>query len=160
MSWTKKEYIEQAFAEIGLGSNSFDIEPNEMQMALNKLDAMMATWNAIGIRLGYPLPSSPSSSNLDDLTEVSDDAHQAIYTNLAISLAPAFGKQVLPDTKISAKQGYNRLINKQSVMQEMQLPNNLPRGAGNKPLRNGFGNYFPRPADVIETGKDGNLEFE
>ena len=103
MGWTKRQFIEQAFDEIGLASYAFDLTPEQMQSALRRLDTMIAAWNALGIRLGYPLPSSPQDSDLDEQTNVPDRSNEAIYTNLAIKLAPSYGKQVMPDTKARPK---------------------------------------------------------
>ena len=89
MGWTKRQFIEQAFDEIGLASYAFDLGPEQMQSALRRLDTMLAAWNALGIRLAYPLPSSPQDSDLDEQTNVPDSSNEAIYTNLAIKLAPA-----------------------------------------------------------------------
>ena len=51
MGWTKRQYIEQAFEEVGLAAYVFDLTPEQLQSALRKLDAMMAEWNAKGLRL-------------------------------------------------------------------------------------------------------------
>ena len=59
MGWTKREYIEQAFEEIGLASYVFDLTPEQLQSALRKLDAMLAEWNAKGLRLGLSTAQFP-----------------------------------------------------------------------------------------------------
>ena len=87
MGWTKRQFVEQAFEEIGLATYTFDLSPEQMQSALRRLDAMVATWNGAGIRIGYPLPSSPQDSDLDTETNVPDMSNEAIYTNLAIKIA-------------------------------------------------------------------------
>ena len=74
MAYTKRDIVEQAFEEIGLASYVFDLQPQQLESALRRLDAMMATWNAKGIRLGYPLPSSPADSDLDQEVGVPDNA--------------------------------------------------------------------------------------
>ena len=74
MGYTKRQFISAAFEEIGLASYVFDLQPEQLESALRRLDAMMADWNAKGIRLGYPLPSSPQDSSLDEETLVPDSA--------------------------------------------------------------------------------------
>jgi hypothetical protein len=106
-----------------------------LQSALRRLDAMMADWNAKGIRLGYPLPSSPQDSSLDEETLVPDSAYEAIICSLGIRLAPSFGKQVMIETKTTAKQGYDILLQRATFPLEKQLPSTTPSGAGNKPWR-------------------------
>jgi len=74
MGYSKRQFVTAAFEEIGLASYVFDLNPEQMESALRRLDAMMADWNAKGIRLGYPLPSSPQNSDLDEQTNVPDSA--------------------------------------------------------------------------------------
>ena len=88
MGWTRRQFVEQAFEEIGYASYVYDLEPEQLESAGRRLDAMVASWNGKGIRLGYPLPSSPELASLDTETEVPDYANEAIYTNLAVKLAP------------------------------------------------------------------------
>lgn len=134
MGYTKQEFVNDAFDEIGLANYNFDLQPEQLQSAVRKLDRMMATWNGDGIRLGYPLPSSPSSSSLTTATNVPDSANDAIVLNLAISIAPSFGKQVSMETKAMAHSSYLSLLSDFAIPPQMQL-NDLPLGAGNKPWR-------------------------
>jgi hypothetical protein len=159
MGWTKGQFINQAFDEIGLASYVFDLSPEQLQNALRRLDTMMAAWNALGIRLGYPLPSSPEDSDLDEETNVPDSAYEAIYTNLGIKLAPSFGKQVMPETKITAKESYNTLLSKAAMPQEQQLPGTMPAGAGKKSWRMYDGPFLRRPVDDVLAGGDGPIEY-
>jgi|TARA_R110000868_G_scaffold90258_2_gene250724 hypothetical protein len=159
MGWTKRQYIEQAFEEVGLASYVFDLTPEQLQSALRRLDAMMAEWNAKGLRLGFPLPTSPQDSSLDEQTYVPDLANEAIYTNLGIRIAPSFGKAVMPDTKGIAKLSYNTVVQKFSQPYEMQLPGTMPSGAGNKPWRNYDDAFLRRPVDPVLAGEDGPLEY-
>lgn len=132
MGWTKQQLVEQAFEEIGMANYVFDLQVEQRQSAMYQLDAMMAEWHAFGVRLGYPLSSSPSDSSLSTDTNVRNSAVQAIRKNLAIMLAPAYGKMVSPDTKAAAKSSYNTLLRISSRPREMQMPGNMPRGAGAK----------------------------
>ena len=159
MGWTKREFVTQAFDEIGLASYAFDLTPDQMQSALRRLDTMIAAWNALGIRLGYPLPSNPQDSDLDEQTNVTDSSNEAIYTNLAIKLAPSYGKQVMPDTKMTAKESYNTLLSRAAMPIEQQLPGTMPSGAGNKPWRNYDTPFLRRPVDPVIAGQDGVIEY-
>ncbi|MCP4262909.1 MAG: hypothetical protein GY774_36175 [Planctomycetes bacterium] len=154
MGWTKRQFIIEAYTEIGYASYEFDLEPEQLQIGLRRLDSMIATWNGLGIRLGYPIPSSPELSNLDDETEVPDSSNEAIYTNLAIRLAPPVGKMVTPETKAAAKAAYNVVLARASFPNERQLPGDLPAGAGNKGIE-----FISPPTDPLRVGKDGTLDF-
>lgn len=158
MGYTRREFCNGAFEEIGIATYNFDIGPDQYQSAGNRLDAMMAEWNAKGIRLGYPLPASPGDGDLDDETNVPDSAWQAVVTNLAIRVAPMFGKQVMQATAAAAKQAYNTILSISAQPIELQL-RQLPAGAGNKPWR--FGQPFLNPpVEPVLVGPDGPLEYD
>lgn len=155
MSYTKRELINGAMAEIGLAEYTFDLSSEQLDQALRRLDSMMAEWNARGIRLSYPIPATPGSSVIDDNSAVPDSAYEAIITNLAVKMAPAYGKTVSIDTKASARHALNTLMAKAAMPQEMQITG-LPMGAGNKNIDEPF---LPPAVDPLEVGPDGPLEF-
>jgi hypothetical protein len=95
MGYTKRQFVTSAFEEIGLADYVFDLQPEQLEAALRRLDSMMAEWNAAGIRLGYAMPSSPQDSDLDTETNVPDSAWEAIITNLAIRIALATARLYL-----------------------------------------------------------------
>ena len=136
-----------------------DLTPEQLDSALRRLDSMIAAWNALGIRLGYPLPSSPDDSDLDEQTNVPDSSVEAIYTNLAIKLAPSYGKQVMPDTKATAKESYNTLLSIAAMPMQQQMPSTMPAGAGNKPWRISDTPFLTPPTDPVLAGRDGQIEF-
>ena len=158
MSYTKQQFVSAAFEELGLAAHSFDMQPEDFQVALRRLDTMMADWNGKGIRLGYPL-SSISESALSQSTNVPDYANECIITNLAARLAPLFGKQLSRDTKVIARQTYNSILSRSTVPIEMQMPATLPTGAGHKQHMNGGRVFMPVPSDTVKTGGDGDLDF-
>ena len=159
MGWTKHQLIDEAFEELGLAAHAYDISPEERESALRKLDAMMATWNGRGLRLGYVTTSSPEDSDPDTESEVSDMAVEAIYKNLAIRLAPSFGKTVSQNTRIDARIALNSLL-AQSVKPNEMAITNLPYGAGAKRWRNNADNFLPKPEDPILAGEDDTLDFD
>jgi hypothetical protein len=158
MSYTKRQFVEEAFAELGMANYTFDLQPQQLDTALRRLDAMMATWNAKGIRLGYPLPSSPQDSDLDTETQVPDSANEAIVANLAIRIAPQYGKTVAIDTRTTAKLGYDTLLARATFPLEQQFPRTLPLGAGQKPWRYDTP-FMPGPVDPVLAGPDGPIEL-
>jgi hypothetical protein len=157
--YSKRQFISAAFDEIGLASYAFDLQPEQFEAALKRLDAMMADWNGKGIRLGYPLPSSPQYSDLDAQSEVPDSAFESIICNLAIRIAPSYGKQVMPQTQIAAKSAYQTLLSRATMPLEMQLPGSMPSGAGNKPWRVYDEPFLRRPIDPVLAGQDGPIVY-
>ena len=101
----------------------------------------------------------PQDSDLDEQTNVPDRSNEAIYTNLAIKLAPSYGKQVMPDTKATAKESYNTLLSIAAMPNQQQMPGTMPAGAGNKAWRDYDSPFLRRPVDPVLAGGDGPLEF-
>lgn len=159
MGYSKRQFVSAAFEEIGLASYAFDLQPQQFESALRRLDAMMADWNGKGIRLGYPLPSSPQFSDLDAQSEVPDSANEAIITNLATRIAPSYGKQVMPQTMVTARNAYQTLLSRATMPFEQQLPGTMPSGAGNKPWRVYDDPFLRRPVDPLLAGQDGQIQF-
>jgi hypothetical protein len=160
MGYSKRQFVEAAFGEIGLAAYAFDLQPQQLEAALRRLDAMMAEWNAKGIRLGYPLPGSPENSNINAETGVPDSANEAIICNLGIRLAAGYGKTLMPQTVAVAKQGYNTLLSRAAMPPEQQLPGTMPAGAGNKPWRVYDDPFLPPPVDRVTVGGDGVLQLD
>lgn len=158
MGWTKRQFVMQAFEEIGYASYSYDLLPEQLQAALRRLEALIATWNGKDIVLGYPLSSNPTSAELDTATNVPDAANEAIYTNLAIRIAPMVGKTCSPETKQAARSSYMQLLSRFTKPQEMQFPASMPSGAGNKPWRTDDP-FLPGPDDTTGDGDGGTIDI-
>lgn len=141
MAWTKRQLITQAFDDVGLASYVFDLTADQLESCRRRLDSMMATWNAKGIKVAYPIPTDANGSDLDQDSHLPDFAVEAVCLNLAIRIAPSVGKAVSPDLKTSAKLAYDVLLNKAAMPREMQLAG-IPKGAGFKSPEDVF---FPDP---------------
>lgn len=132
MSYTKGELADMALEEIGIASYEFDITVEQRQSVIRRLDAMMAEWSSRGILLAYPI-SKEEDSLPDDDSLVPDWTWEAIATNLAIRIAPSYGKTVSPETKTTAKRGYTTICRVFSKPKEMQF-GSIPKGAGYKSI--------------------------
>lgn len=159
MGYSKRQFVEAAFSEIGLASYVFDLQPQDLEQALRRLDAMMAEWNAKGIRLGYPLPGSPQFSDINAESEVPDSANEAIICNLGIRIAAGYGKAIMPQPMMIAKQAYNTLLSRATMPPQQQFPRTLPSGAGNKPWRMYDDPFIRPPVDPVLAGPDGIIEY-
>ena len=155
MSWTKGDLVNEAFSEIGIASYEFDTSPEERIAAIRRLDMMMAEWNGRGLRLGYPLPDGPDCSSTDDDSGIPDWAVEPVVLNLAIRMAPSYGKTLPPDTKAVARRGLTTLYNMSTVPVEMQFQQ-MPKGAGYKETERRFTRY---PKDKLAVGEDGFWDF-
>ena len=157
MGYTKKQIIEQAFEEIGLASYVFDLTADQLESALRRLDLMVASWYTKNIRIGYPLPLNPQDSNIDQQVDTPMQANEALVLNLAIRLAPAYGKQVSPDTKANAKVTYDQLLMEAAFPIEMQYVETLPLGAGYKRSERVF--VDTPNLDPVQVEPNGQIQF-
>ena len=159
MSWTKRQIVNQALEEIGLASYEFDLEAEDLQSVLRKLDMMLAVWNGKGIRIGYPLVGSPENSDLDTESNVTDMAVEAIVLNLACRIAPMYGKQLSRETKQYAHYSYKTLLSLNSKPNEMRFPETLPTGQGQKPWRYYGDEYINDPETTVDAGNDTDIDL-
>lgn len=155
MSFTKRQFIEEAYGELGMASYIFDLDTDVLARALRRLDSMLAEWNGRGIRLGYPIPASPDDSDLDEPALVPDWTNEAVILNLAVRLAPGHGKTVSPQTLFAAKRAMDGVLARSAMPSEVQLAG-LPRGAGAKSHDAPF---LPSPTEPLTAGPDSELEF-
>lgn len=155
--WTKRQLIHQAYEEIGLASYVFDLQPEQEMSALRRLDAMMAEWDSIGVRLGYPVASEANGSDLDQSSGIPTWANSAVVNNLAMGLAGSVGKQPSVQLAKMAQSGYLALLSRSSVPRERRSDRMLA-GAGNKSVWNQ--NFINTPDDdPLRSSGDGTLEL-
>jgi hypothetical protein len=157
MSYTIRQFVESALEEIGMAAYVFDAAPDQLLSAAKRLNSMLAEWNARGIRLGATLYSNPADIDLDADSNVPDNANEAIITNLALRIAPMYGKSPMPATALNAKRAYDVMLLRFAQPVEMQL-GEIPSGAGNKPWR-WFDPYTPEAEPTLTDGTDSPLEF-
>jgi len=122
-NWTKKQIVSRAYAEIGYSASSYEIQPEEMQEALEMLDLLAADWNGKGLKFAYPLPGG--DSELDAPLNVPDWTGRALYANLALEIAPTIGKEVSGATLRKAKDSYRTLLQRSAIPQQQQFPQTL-----------------------------------
>ena len=143
-----------------MASHSFDITAEEMESALRRLDDLMGEWEIKGIRLNYPLHSSPEDASLDEATNIPSHANRGVILNLACELAPSFKVMLSRETKQNAKNAYDNILMHAGASNpiEKQFPSTLPRGAGNKRTSNNRDPFFQRPVPELPDGTSNLLE--
>lgn len=145
MSYTKRQIIEDAHAEIGLGIYAFDSDPEQYQLALRRLDSMMSEWESAGIDLGYPGHENPGDSSLDEDSLLENSKIMAVVKNLAVVLAPIYGKQASIHTITSASKAYSDLCSAAIVAASAQYQYPTIAGAGNRNAYKRSGIFMPLP---------------
>jgi hypothetical protein len=159
MSRTKQSLIEDAFAEIAIQGFEFDLSPDELLTALRRLEAMLAVWEERGIRIGYAFAIGNALA-LDAESGIPDKAAEPVFLNLAMRLAPGYGKAVTPETRRAAAEGYATLLNDAVRPREQRMPSTMPKGQGNKPWRDTEAPFFPIPnLSPLQLAQGGGLDI-
>lgn len=155
MAITSKRFIlDQAFDEIGLAGYIFNLSGSDLMSAIYKLDAMVASWEGLSTEIGWVFSANPLDADPDQQLTIPDAALQPLITNLAVRIAPSYGKQASIGTKSAAVMGLSALRTHLGQIPEKIYPDNLPIGTGNRlPIYNTF---YPleNPLDVNGGGLD------
>lgn len=142
--YTKGQIVAEAFAELGLAAYEFDLTADEIQGAIRRMDAMIANWEGRGWHLGYALPDAYDASTPDDASGLADTDALAVIQNLAIAIAPSYGKTPSQETRTGARNAVDNIRARFATPYQQQYQNTMPRGAGN---RRSFWrtNFYPVP---------------
>ena len=156
MGTTKRQLVSDVYAELALAGYEFDIQPEEEQFALRKLEAMMGTWNAMGVQVGYAFGSDLNADSGLDLQTV-----EAVVLNGAIRVAAGKGKALAASTKTAAKAALDSvmLVCAKAQLQETQRQSSTPAGAGNRRWSWGGRPFLPSPTDDTVAVDAGGVTF-
>lgn len=143
---TALQLIEDAFDDLEVKSSEIDLETDEIDLAIRRLNRMMTNWAQGGLNLGYSKVSDSS-----DVLTVPDWAEEAITAHLAIRLAPGFGKTINAALAAFALEAMDTMTRNLVQMGEISFPNTLPIGSGN---------YQGDNTRYFTDGTDGDLQTD
>lgn len=147
MAKTKGGVVRSALSLLGLAGFEFDIIPEELAAGVDFLNTMLSVWSTKGLKIPFNY-----AGHAEDSSGLPDSTLEAIYANLAIRLAPTYGKQVSLEVRQIAKHGLNTLYGESAKPRTRQF-DWLPAGAGNK------GERFIVPEDRYPWIVDGLSDF-
>jgi hypothetical protein len=130
-SITKGSLIIRALGKLGLANYVFDTEAEEDNSALRQLDSLAARWQGKLEPFGYVQPASNGISLPSDSAGIREEDVDTFISNLALALAPDYGKTPAPGLVKQAAESRSEFFCKYARRFEYQLPNRLPTGAGN-----------------------------
>lgn len=151
MSITKGKLAERIHKALGLNSRFTDAEPDQVLDTLNTVNDWMSTENGVGRRLGWNSNDPNTPANPDEETGIPDWAIQGVVYSCAILVASYFDKQPSQAIYSAAAQGMQTIAARTIEYQEVQYPNRMPLGQGN---RSPYGSTYYRQADRIRTDND------
>lgn len=130
---TKRSLIGQAYIEVALNNWEYDIEPEEMDKALTRLDILAAELVGRGISIGYNAPSVIGQGNLDDELGCPDQAFFGLAVLLAQRLCPSMGKKLSQESRETLNAAMKAVRSAAVVLvPSMTLAHGTPLGSGNR----------------------------
>ena len=158
MAWSKRDLVNEAYSELAIAGYEFDLSAEELQTGVRRLDAMLGTWQTLGLGLGYNFGETPASSDLDQDSGLPLTAVEAVFMNLAVRIAASKGKALAASTKQAAKNAYDAVLLTlaRDQVQQQQMPCSVPSGAGNRRCDP----FLHRPdTDPLSINSSGGLDF-
>ena len=135
---TKIELIDRAYSKLRISGITVNPNPSDVNIALDEMEAMIAEWELVNVCLGYTFEDLPDPNTESGLVRGYENA---VQTNLAIRLAPEFGK---PSGELfsQASQSYSKISSAVSKVRQTPYPNRQPVGAANTLRTNRWRRFY------------------
>ncbi len=146
----KGEYVSGAYEQLAIWGITADPEPQEIVKALVRLNGLMLQWENRNIFLGWNV----GAEDPNDESGLPDWAQEAVFTNLALKIAPLYGRMATTDQKQEAANAYEAIT--LNNLCNMEYPDTMPVGAGNQRYGYSSRRFFvetdPETGDQCNTG--------
>ena len=123
---TALQIVNAAAEKIGVKTSEIALEASDYQVIFDEMNDMLSEWADSNIT-----PSFTDVSLSTDTVNIERDAIGAVKNNLAVRVAPVFGRQITPSLAAIAMQTYNRLLASTVYIGDVAYPDTLPAGSGN-----------------------------
>jgi len=123
---TVTEIVTGALQLLEIRTAESAITADEAEDGLTALNDMMNEWNVDGINIGYE-----TLDDVEDEVFVTLGSIGAIKSNLAIYIAPEYGRIVTPGLEVRALRS-KRSLRASIPLNQSQYPDTLPIGSGNE----------------------------
>lgn len=147
---SKADLINGAYSRLRISGITVQPTPDDISIALDRLEGMMAEWDVRNMSPGYAFEDQP---NVNTESNIPLWAKNAVEASLAIHLCDDFGKPVPPALAAIASSGAANVAARTAVLQQTAYPSRMPRGSGASYRFNRFRRYFP-PAAQIPVGPE------
>lgn len=136
---TKIDIILAAYSRARVSGLTSQPTPADLNLALRRLEGMMAQWEESNICVDYNFEDSP---NLNSLHNVVRGHWDAMETALALRTLSDFGKEPTMLLGKAARGAYATLLQATAETDQIPYPNRQPVGSGNTLRRNRFRRYY------------------
>ena len=124
---TALQIVNAAAEKIGVKTAEIALEASDYQVIVDEMNDMLSEWADSNIT-----PAFTDVSLSTDTVNIERDAVGAVKNNLAVRIAPIFGRQITPSLAAIALQTYNRLLASTVYIGDVAYPDTLPTGSGNE----------------------------
>lgn len=122
----KIELVQGAYEQIEIWGVTTNPTGSEAVIALKRLNSMMLHWENKNVFLGWNV----GADDANDESGVPDWSEEAIITNLAVRLLPAYGKTATREQAGHAADAFQAISLR--CYDNMEYPDTMPVGAGNQ----------------------------
>ena len=126
---TKGDILNRAFSALRISGITVDPSPEDLELALGKLENMAAEFNGRNICTNYTFEDEPDPNTPHNMDRKFWHSYDV---NLAVRLMPDYGKGAKPDVTLirQASAGISFLSSATALVKEVQHPNRMPVGSG------------------------------
>jgi hypothetical protein len=143
----KGDLINDGYSKLRISGLTVDPTPEDLELALMRLEDMAAEWFERGICAGYYFEDDPDPNTPHNVPR----AHrQAFSSNLSLHLIPDFNKQEHPRLYAQASSSLSALSARSArdKLRQVQPPNRQPVGSGNTLRRSRWLRWYRPAAEV------------
>jgi hypothetical protein len=150
MEQLKVDILNDAYSKIRISGLTVTPNPSDLELSLNRLEAIMSELDVRGISLGYNFEDDPDPNSNTNLPKYSFDG---ISSLLATRLIPDFNKVVPPQLMLMSAASMCAISGKaaRDRLNKINYPERMPIGSGNRfwPRWSRF--YYPSPIPPVDS---------
>ena len=143
----KVEIISDAYSQMRISGLTVQPTPEDLELALMRLENMVAEWETRNISTGYNFEENPDPNSFINVIR---GYWQCLATNLAARLIPDFNKPVPPELHAQARQSLSNLSGRSAFnrVSGVPYPSRMARGSGNTLRYNRWNRFYRNQAQA------------
>jgi len=135
---SKIELIDRAYSKLRISGLTVSPSPNDVLIAMDEMECMLAEWDLVNVCLGYNFEDEPEPNTESGLIKGYENA---VQVNLAVRLAPEFGKAT-GELSAHAIQSYSKISSATAKIKLTNYPQRQPVGESNTLRFNRWRRYY------------------
>jgi len=149
----KIDIIIDAYSSLRISGLTVDPTPEDLELALMRLEDMAAEYDSRNIKVGYNFEDEPDPNSVSNIPSWSKRAYAS---NLALALVPDFGKKDISHLLFSqAKASLSNLSGRTAAdrINQVQYPNRMARGSGASQRYNRWARFYRKTGPLPNINK-------